>query len=61
MSFTIATKIGDRPISPSPKASDSMADTEGVDQVDILLVGAGFASYTLLHRYGRHPNYLDEG
>ena len=47
----IFTTMSDGPISANPKAFDPMAGTEGVDQVDVLLVGAGFASYTLLHRY----------
>ena len=49
--------MSDGPISANPKAFDPMAGTEGVDQVDVLLVGAGFASYTLLHKYARHRSY----
>lgn len=46
----MASQQSDGPISANPNTFDPMAGTEGVDHVDILLVGAGFASYTLLHR-----------
>jgi hypothetical protein len=48
----------DGPISANPAKFDPMAGTEGVDQVDVLLVGAGFASYTLLNRYSQFTSSL---
>ncbi len=32
--------------------------SQQIEEVDVLLVGAGFSSFTLLNRYTRHPYHL---
>jgi len=44
--------VAEHPKNPTNALYEKMGSTNDIPEVDVLLVGAGFASFTLMNKYG---------